>query len=93
MEKEIVIEITSCMYIIGGKNECFAFPNDSVVKICKISIDDISILICNGTDFVRINIHVIINTKYFIKLNERRKIVMKDGTIFKVSRRNISLFK
>lgn len=93
MEKEIVLEITSCMYIIGGKNECFIFPNDGIVKICKSSIDDISILICNETGFVRINIHVIVNTKYFVKLNERREIVMKGGIIFKVSRRSISLFK
>jgi hypothetical protein len=93
MEKEIVLETASCMYIIGGKNECFAFLKDGVVKISKISIDDISILICNKTDFVRVNIHVIINTKYLIKLNERREIVMKGGIIFKVSRRNISLFK
>ncbi|MDR2947629.1 MAG: LytTR family transcriptional regulator DNA-binding domain-containing protein [Prevotella sp.] len=50
-------------------------------------------LICNNIDFIRINKHVIINTKFFRQLNKGREIVMKNGTIFKVSRRCVSLFK
>jgi hypothetical protein len=93
MKKDFVVENDSCLYIIGGKHESFVFQANNIVKVCNISIDECSMLICNNIDFIRINKHVIINTKFFRQLNKGREIVMKNGTIFKVSRRCVSLFK
>jgi len=41
----------------------------------------------NNESFVRINLSTIINTKYFIDKKEKRQILLRGGSVHKVSRR------
>ena len=52
-------------------------------------------LMLNDLGFIRINYHVIINTKFYIRNSEdgKKEIIMKNGTTLNVSRRKWKNFK
>lgn len=87
-----ISDSTSCMYVIGDKHRCYAFFHGSSFTPCRIPINKIENLLIDNICFIRINMYVIVNTKFYLRLHKKREIIMKNGMVFKVSRSKINLF-
>jgi len=78
--------------IIGNTKCCFAFTQDR--RIIKINYSFKTLESELSKDcFLRINDHTIINTKFYVDKQGKKEIIMKDGSIHKVSRQRWNDFK
>gem|GEM_PF-4391264 len=80
------------IFFTGNSKCCFAFTsNHRIMKInCSLDILDSEL---PKDCFLRINYYTIINTRFFVDKNVKREIVMKDGSVHKVSRQKWKGFK
>lgn len=83
---------TGVISIIGNSKCCFALTqNRRIIKIkCSLDMIDSDL---SGDCFLRINYHTIINTRFYIGKQGKKEIIMKDGSIHKVSRQRWNDFK
>jgi hypothetical protein len=80
------------VFVIGNSQDCFAFEVDNHITELKCSLFYIYKKL-KGLDFIQINDYTIFNTKYFVDKKSKRQIVLKGGSIHKVSRNSWKLFK
>ena len=82
------------IYIVGINGICFIFLVDHKLKYLKESMKNVE-LVLKDKNFVRINYHIIINSKFYIRnhVKGKKEIIMKNGIILKVSRRRWKDFK
>jgi DNA-binding LytR/AlgR family response regulator len=82
------------IYIVGLSGICFIFFAEHKFSYVKETMKSLEGYL-KDKDFIRINYHVIINSKYFIRNNadSKKEIIMKNGTVLKVSRRKWDNFK
>jgi hypothetical protein len=80
------------IFIVGNSKCCFASTqNRRIIKInCSLNILDSNL---SEDCFLRINYHTIINTKFYVGKQGRKEIMMKDGSVHKVSRQRWNDFK
>jgi DNA-binding LytR/AlgR family response regulator len=76
------------IYIVGINGVCFLFLVDHKMKYLRGSMKNIESIL-KDKNFIRINYHVIINSKFYVKnhMGGTKEIVMRNGTVLKVSRR------
>ena len=80
------------IFFTGNSKCCFAFTsNHRIIKINR-SLDILDSELSKDC-FLRINYCTIINTKFFIRKNGKREVMMKDGSVHKVSRQKWKGFK
>lgn len=80
------------IFIIENAKCCFAFTQDR--RIIKINCSFKTLESELSKDcFLRINDHTIINTKFYVDKQGKKEIIMKDGSIHKVSRQRWNDFK
>ncbi|MDR1624526.1 MAG: LytTR family transcriptional regulator [Tannerellaceae bacterium] len=82
------------VYIVGMNGVCFVFLIDHKIKYLRESMKNIESML-KDKDFIRINYHIIINSKFYVRnhLGGKKEIVMKNGIVLKVSRRRWINFK
>jgi DNA-binding LytR/AlgR family response regulator len=76
----------SVIYILGGSDYCFVILNLNEVIRVKASLDELYEEVKNF-DFERINMFTIVNTKYIIGFDSKRRIILRGGCIHRVSRK------
>lgn len=79
------MSINTALFIIGGVNNCFIFSHNSEILRVSKPIHELE----HGLEqygFQRINMYTIVNTKYIIKTTSKRCLILKNGSIHKVSR-------
>lgn len=82
------------IYIVALDGICFLFLVNHKIKYVKHSMKSVELML-NDLGFIRINYHVIINTKFYVRNIEdgKKEIIMKNGTTLNVSRRKWKNFK
>lgn len=86
--------ISDIIYIVGLSGICFIFFTRHRFSYIKATIRSMELYL-SDKDFIRINYYVIINSKFYVKNHSegKQKIIMKNGTVFQVSRRRWKNFK
>jgi DNA-binding LytR/AlgR family response regulator len=80
------------IFFIGNSKCCFAFTLDHRIIKISYSLDVLDSELPKDC-FLRINYYTIVNTKFLVHKNEKREIIMKDGSIHKVSRQKWKAFQ
>ncbi len=82
------------IYIVGINGVCFIFLIDHKVKYLRVSMKSLESIL-GSKNFIRINYHIIINSKFYVRNHVEgvKEIIMKNGTILKVSRRRWKNFR
>ncbi|MGQ1948826.1 LytTR family transcriptional regulator DNA-binding domain-containing protein [Geofilum sp. OHC36d9] len=79
------LEDLNILFVVGNAQSCFGFCVDNRVIEMQYSLFQLYDKL-KEQDFIRINGYTIINTKYFIDKKQKRHIILKGGSIHKVSR-------
>ncbi len=79
------LEDPNIIFVVGNSQRCFAFCVDNRVVEMRYSLFQLYDTL-KELDFIKINGYTIINTKYFIDKRQKRQIILKGGSIHKVSR-------
>lgn len=80
------------VFVIGNSKCCFAtMQNQKITKIkCSLDVIDSDL---SGNCFLRINYYTIINTRFYVGKQGKKEIILKDGSVHKVSRKRWNDFK
>mgnify|MGYP003626594779 CR=1 FL=1 len=80
------------VFIVGNSKCCFATTQNHRITKIKCSLDMLDSDLSEDC-FIRINHHTIINTRFFVGKQGKKEIIMKDGSVHKVSRQRWNNFK
>lgn len=80
------------IFIVGNGKCCFAFTLNNKIRKIKCSLDVLDSDLSEDC-FLRINYYTIINTRFYVGKQGKKEIIMKDGSIHKVSRKQWNGFK
>lgn len=85
------LEDLNILFVVGNTQSCFAFGVDNRVIEMQYSLFQLYDKL-KERGFIQINGYTIINTKYFIDKRQKRQIILKGGSIHKVSRNSWKQF-
>jgi DNA-binding LytR/AlgR family response regulator len=79
---------SNIIYIVGINGVCFIFLIDHKIKYLRESMKNVETIL-KDKNFIRINHHIIVNSKFYVRnhIEGKKEIIMKNGTVLKVSRR------
>jgi len=80
------------VYIVGNSRGCFAFNKNNKVSQLQQSLDLLDAKL-SEVGFLRVNFHTLINTRYYIGKQLKKRIILRDGSVHKVSRQRWKDFK
>ncbi len=79
------LEDLNILFVVGNTQSCFAFGVDNRVVEIQCSLFQLYGRL-KELNFIQINGYTIINTKYFIDKKQKRQIILKGGSMHRVSR-------